>query len=80
MSFDEELASVVREAAAEEGLSVSSWLANAAQASIRNRLLRVALDEMALEDGPMSPEEAARLIEEAHRTSIVTGRGRDQAA
>lgn len=73
VSFDEELAGVVREAAAEEGLSVSAWLSNAAQDRIRNRLLRVALDELARDIGPMSAEEAARLVAEARAKAVVTG-------
>lgn len=80
VSLDEELAVVVRAAAAEEGLSVSAWLANAAQDRIRNRLLRVALDELALEEGAMSPEEADRLVAEALRGATVTGRTADRAA
>lgn len=80
VSFDEELAGVVRAAASDEGLSVSAWLSNAAQDRIRNRLLRTALDELEWEGGPMGPEEAAMLVEEARRDSIVTGQGQDHAA
>jgi len=80
VSFDEELAGVVREAAAEEGLSVSAWLSNAAQDRIRNRLLRVALDELAKETAPMSAEEADRLVAEALRGATLTGQTADRAA
>jgi len=80
VSFDEELAGVVREAASQEGLSVSAWLSNAAQDRIRNRLLRVALDELAKETASMDAEEAARLVAEALREATVTGHGRDRVA
>lgn len=80
VSFDEDLAGVVRQAAAEEGVSVSAWLSGAARDRIRNRLLRVALDEIAGEAGPMGPEESARLVAEARARAIVTGRGRHHAA
>lgn len=80
VSFDEELAGVVREAAAQEGVSVSAWLSAAAQDRIRNRLLRVALDELARDIEPMSPEEAARLVAEARQTATVTRPGTNHAA
>lgn len=72
VSFDEELAGIVREAAAEEGVSVSAWLSVAAQDRIRNRLLRVALDELAREVDPVGSEEAARLVAEARQRAMVT--------
>lgn len=73
VSFDEELAGVVRDAAAREGLTVSAWLADAAEDRVRNELLGVALDELTSDD-PMTPEESARLVAEARRAAIVTGR------
>jgi hypothetical protein len=72
VSFDEELAAVVREAAADEGMTVSAWLSEAARDRVRNRLLRIALDELAAEMGPLDPAEAARLVAEARRHAIVT--------
>ena len=80
VSFDAELARVVREAAAEEGLSVSAWLSSAAADRIRNRLLRVALDEVAHQTEPMSPDEAARLVAQARQTATITRPGAGHAA
>jgi hypothetical protein len=80
VSFDEELAGVVREAAAEEGVSVSAWLSAAARDRIRNQLLRVALDELAHDLEPMSPEEAARLVAHARQAAVVIRPGTDYAA
>lgn len=75
VSLDEELAVTVREAAAEEGVSVSAWLSTAAEDRIRSRLLRVALDELAREEGPMSAEEAAQRVAEARRKATVVRPG-----
>lgn len=72
VSFDADLAGVVREAAADEGTSVSAWLSGAAEDRIRNRLLRIALEEVARETGPMRAEQVARLVAEARRAAIVT--------
>lgn len=80
VSFDAELAEVVRGAAAEEGVSVSAWLSSAAADRIRNRLLGVALDELASEMEPLDPEEAARLVAEARQTATVTRPGTEHAA
>jgi len=80
VSFDEELAAVIREAAAEEGVSVSAWLSAAAQDRIRNRLLRLALDELARDTAPMTAEEATRLVTEARQTAIVTRPSANHAA
>jgi hypothetical protein len=74
VSLDEDLASVVREAAAEEGVSLSAWLSAAARDRIRNRLLRIALDDLAAETGPLQGDEVTRLVDEARRRAIVTGR------
>ena len=69
ISLDADLAASVRSAAAEQGASVSTWLADAAAARIRQRNLRIALDTVAAEDGPLSPQEIDQLIREARRTS-----------
>ena len=45
------------------------WLADAAAAQIRRRNLRIALDAVAAEDGPLTDAEIDRLITEARRTS-----------
>jgi Ribbon-helix-helix protein, copG family. len=71
ISLDAELAAGVRAAAGERGVSVSTWLAEAAQAQVRQLRLREALDAVAAEDGPLSPEETDALIAAARRTSQV---------
>lgn len=76
VSFDTELAAVVREAAAERGVGVSAWLAEAAQARVRQRALRDALDAAAAEDRPLAPSDIDRLVTQARRTSrVVSGTG-----
>ncbi|MGH8907047.1 MAG: hypothetical protein ACRD0K_11135 [Egibacteraceae bacterium] len=60
-------------------VSVSAWL-SAAQDRIRNRLLRVALDELGRDVEPMSHEEAARLVAEARQAATITRPGRGNAA
>ncbi len=52
-----ELGNAVREAAAREGASVSTWLSEAAADKIRNELLGAALDAWEAENGPFSDEE-----------------------
>lgn len=52
-----EIGAAVREAAAREGTSVSTWLTVAAAQRLRNDLLGVALDLWEAEDGPFSDEE-----------------------
>ena len=52
-----EIGAAVREAAAREGTSVSTWLAVAAAQRLRNDLLGVALDLWEAEDGPFSDAE-----------------------
>jgi hypothetical protein len=72
VSMDESLTQVIRDAAADEGLSVSAWLSAAAQDRVRNRLLRLALDADAEEFGAMSDADIDRLVREARETAIVT--------
>jgi hypothetical protein len=72
VSMDESLTQVIRDAAAEEGLSVSAWLSAAAQDRVRNRLLRLALDADAEEFGAMSDGDIDRLVREAREKAIVT--------
>jgi plasmid stabilization system protein ParE len=62
----------VRGAAAEEGISVSTWLAAAAAAKARRRHLRTALDELAEDQGAMTDDDIDRLIAESRKRSIVT--------
>jgi CRISPR/Cas system-associated protein Csm6 len=73
ISLDSELAASVRAAASEQGISVSSWLADAAQAQVqvRQRRLREALDVLASEEGELDPAEIDTLIVNARRTSRV---------
>lgn len=52
-----EIGAAVRQAAAREGTSVSSWLTAAAAQRLRNDLLGAALDIWEAEDGPFSDEE-----------------------
>lgn len=75
ISLDVELARVVRAAAAEQGVSVSTWLAEAAEAWARQRHLGRALDTLADEVGPLTDEDVDRLVAQARSASVVTGRG-----
>jgi hypothetical protein len=52
-----QIGAAVREAAAREGTSVSSWLTEAAAQRLRNDLLGVALDQWEAEDGPFTDNE-----------------------
>lgn len=61
--MDPELAAAVREAAEGAGMTVSAWLSQAAADSVRNELLRIALDRWDEEVGPPTEEE----MEEARR-------------
>lgn len=73
ISFDAQLATAVRKAAAEDGVSVSSWLTEAALAKARQVHLRNALDAYAQEHGPLDDQEIALEIERAHRASRISG-------
>lgn len=72
VSFDAELAATVRSAAADDGVSVSTWLADAAEAKARQRRLREALDAYAEEHGALTDADIERLIGEARTSSVVT--------
>jgi hypothetical protein len=72
VSFDAELADVIRAAASEEGVSMSTWLASAAAAKARRRFLRAALDNLAKDEGALSDDDIDRLIAQARQRSIVT--------
>jgi hypothetical protein len=52
-----ELGNAVRDAAAREGTSVSSWMSEAAADRLRNELLGAALDAWEAADGPFTDEE-----------------------
>ena len=75
VSFDPDLAATIRAAAAEEGVSVSTWLARAAEAKARQRALRLALDSFAAEHGPLTDADIDRLIADARAASSDTGAG-----
>jgi len=74
ISLDSELAVTVRNAASAQGVSVSTWLADAAQAQVRQIRLRAALDSLAAEIGGLDPDEVDRLVAAARSGStVVTG-------
>jgi len=75
VSFDPGLAATIRAAAAQEGVSVSMWLAGAAEAKARRRHLRDALDSFAAEHGELAEADIDRLIADARSGSTVVGRG-----
>ncbi|MGH3908449.1 MAG: hypothetical protein ACRDTE_30325 [Pseudonocardiaceae bacterium] len=55
-------------------MSVSTWLADAAQTQIRQRRPREALDALRQEEGELDPTEIDGLIDSARRTSrVVSG-------
>lgn len=73
ISFDDALAKTVRQAAAAEGMSISSWLADAAAAKARQRRLRDALDAFAVEHGRIEDEEIEEIVRTARTSSRLTG-------
>jgi hypothetical protein len=69
-----ELGEGVRQAAARQGTSVSTWLAEAAADKLRNELLGAALDQWEAEDGPFTPaelDEAASRLGLAPRSDVA---------
>ena len=77
VSLESSLAKLVRGAASEAGMSVSTWLAEAARAKARQRALVEALGEHARRNGVLDPAETSALIDVARARSVVTrGRGR----
>ncbi len=73
ISLEEELATAIRSAAASDGVSVSSWIASAAEQRARRENLRAALESFDDEFGALQPGEAERLIATARSSSTVTG-------
>jgi len=72
VSIEEDLAQVVRAAAADEGVSVSAWLTDAASDRIRNRLLGEAITA-ALDECPDLDEGTLQAIaQQARADAIVT--------
>jgi hypothetical protein len=69
-----ELGANVRQAAARQGMSVSTWLSEAAADRLRNELLGAALDQWEAEDGPFTQaelDEAASRLGQAPRTDAA---------
>jgi hypothetical protein len=60
ISLPEELAQHVRKQAADEGESVSAWIAEAIEHKLRNRGLAVLVAEWEAESGPITDEERER--------------------
>lgn len=60
VSFDAGLAELVRERARKRGMSVSAWLAEAADDMARHEGLGELLDEWEAEHGAFTPEELAK--------------------
>jgi len=75
VSFDPGLAATIRTAAAEEGVSVSMWLAGAAEVKARRRHLREALDSFAAEHGNLTDVDIDRLIREARTATTAVRQG-----
>lgn len=74
ISLDSELVTAVRAAAAEQGVSVSTWLADAAEAQVRQRRLGEALTAFAADIGDLDAKEVDELITKARRNSkVITG-------
>lgn len=72
VSMDTSLVKLIRGAASREGVSLSTWLADAAAAKARNHALREALDADAKEHGPLTREAARQLVAEARQRSITS--------
>jgi hypothetical protein len=71
ISMESELLKLVRSAAAEEGVSVSTWLTEAARERARQRALAEALDDFAARFGSMTLEEAREIVAQSRKHSIV---------
>jgi hypothetical protein len=57
VTLEAELGAAVRDAAARAGMSVSAWLASAAEAHLRHQRLGVALDAWEADAGALSDED-----------------------
>src|SRR5580658_10398329 len=69
-----ELGEGVRQAAARQGTSVSTWLTEAAADKLRNEFLGAALDQWEAEDGAFTPaelEDAASRLGPASRADVA---------
>lgn len=72
VSVEEELAEVVRAAAADEGVTISAWFADAASHRIRNRLLGEALEVALDESEGLDQDTLQALAAQARSASTVT--------
>ena len=70
ISMDAELAELVKQAAADDGVTVSAWLMTAAANRIRNRLLGDALEAAHLDVGLLDDSEIDRLVAEVHARAV----------
>jgi hypothetical protein len=66
------LVKLIRGAALDEGVSLSTWLAEAAAAKARHRALREALQEQAEAHGVIEPAEAQRILAAVRRRSVIS--------
>jgi hypothetical protein len=73
VSMESSLVKVIRSAASDAGVSLSTWLADAARAKARQVELRDALAHYAKAHGEISTEEATRIVAVSRKRSIVTG-------
>ena len=72
VSMESALVKLVKSAASEDGISVSTWLAEAARARARHHALREAVTQHAGERGGPSSNEARVLVESARRRSALS--------
>lgn len=73
VSMESSLVKVIRGAASDAGVSLSTWLADAARAKARQQELRDALAHYADAHGQLTTEEATRIVAASRRGSVVTG-------
>lgn len=79
ISLEATLAGAVRAAAHAQDVSISTWIAEAAQARVRQHRLREALAAFAEEHGDLTDDEVDRLITAARAQSTVTRPAKDAA-
>jgi hypothetical protein len=79
ISMESSLLKLARDAASEEGVSLSTWLAEAARARARRRALREALDDHARRHGAISVEDAERIVDRVRRSGSRISRPRRHA-
>jgi hypothetical protein len=72
VAIEADLGRAVREAAAQSGLSLSRWMAEAALDRLRNQLLGVALDAWEAEDGDFTDRELSDAVRQLRLTEAAT--------